>query len=61
VTAAEAEVRRGLTPGERVVTSGALRLAPGQAVVVSEDGGPVNPPAPGERRLRPRQAAEATP
>ncbi|WP_431269471.1 hypothetical protein [Dankookia sp. P2] len=61
LTAAEAVVRQGIQPGERVVTSGALRLSPGAAVMPSEDGDPVSAPAPGERRLRPRQAADARP
>jgi len=61
VTPFEAVVRQGVTPGERVVTSGALRLSAGTAVVAREEtpGGPG--PGPGERRPRPRQAAEATP
>ena len=59
LTASDAVVRQGIRPGEQVVTSGGLRLSPGAAVAVSEDGGaPVMPP-PGERRLRPRQAADA--
>jgi len=61
LTANEAEVRRGISAGERVVTSGGLRLSPGQAVAVATDGPPGGPPNPGERRLRARQAAEATP
>ncbi|TCZ54975.1 efflux RND transporter periplasmic adaptor subunit [Roseicella aquatilis] len=61
LTAAEAVVRQGLEPGERVVTSGALRLNPGAAVTVSEEGGPPQGPTPGERRMRPRQAADAGP
>ena len=65
LTASEAVVRQGIQPGERVVTSGALRLSPGAAVVPSEEGSPANGnapgPAPGERRTRPRQAADAGP
>jgi len=39
VTATDAVIERGLDPGERVVTSGALRLNPGSQVVVAEPGG----------------------
>lgn len=49
----QAVVRRGLAPGEAVVTSGALRLTDGAAVQVAE---PVRPPPPQPRR-RPAQAA----
>ena len=65
LTAAEAVVREGLQPGERVVTSGALRLTPGAPVAVSEPAAPPGSvPEPGsapqqERRDRPRQAADA--
>ncbi len=65
LTAAEAVVREGLQPGERVVTSGALRLTPGAPVAVSEPAAPPgSAPEPGsapqqERRDRPRQAADA--
>jgi multidrug efflux system membrane fusion protein len=57
-----AVVRRGLRPGERVVTSGALRLHDGARVTVAAE----DPPRPGEetpppRRGRPRQAADAAP
>ncbi|GGG34557.1 hypothetical protein GCM10010964_23090 [Caldovatus sediminis] len=57
-----AVVRRGLRPGERVVTSGALRLHDGARVSVAAE----DPPHPGEeapppRRGRPRQAADAAP
>lgn len=41
VTATEAVVQRGLEPGERVVTSGGLRLSAGSRVAVTE---PVRPP-----------------
>ncbi|MBK1662027.1 efflux RND transporter periplasmic adaptor subunit [Paracraurococcus ruber] len=61
LTVADAVVRRGIAPGERVVTSGALRLSPGAAVIPQEEGAPAPGPAPGERRLRPRQAADASP
>ncbi len=59
-----AVVRRGLRPGERVVTSGSLRLTSGARVAVSAED-PTRPPQPGEetpaspRRGRPRQAADA--
>ena len=69
LTATEAVVRQGLQPGERVVTSGALRLTPGAAVAVSEQPaapeGPGGAPEPGgapqqqHRRGGPRQAADA--
>jgi multidrug efflux system membrane fusion protein len=61
LTASEAVVRQGVAAGERVVTSGGLRLTPGTTVAISEDGAPVTPPEPGQRRLRPRQAADARP
>ncbi|MFC7474818.1 efflux RND transporter periplasmic adaptor subunit [Dankookia sp. GCM10030260] len=61
LTATEAVVRQGIQPGERVVTSGALRLSPGAAVTPTEEGTPSPGPAPGERRPRPRQAADARP
>jgi multidrug efflux system membrane fusion protein len=54
IAGTDAVVRNGLRPGERVVTSGALRLSGGSAVQVAE---PVRPPAPapgeGPRRRRP--------
>jgi multidrug efflux system membrane fusion protein len=59
LTPAEAVVRRGVEVGEKVVTSGALRLSPGAHVAATEDTAPENAPAPGQRRLRPRQAADA--
>ncbi len=67
LTVAEAAVREGLQPGERVVTSGALRLTPGAPVAVSEPAAapPEGAPEPGsapqqQRRGGPRQAADAT-
>lgn len=60
LTSTEAVIRDGVQPGERVVTSGALRLSPGAAVIPTEEGAPAPGPAPGERRLRPRQAADAS-
>ncbi|WP_187829904.1 efflux RND transporter periplasmic adaptor subunit [Siccirubricoccus phaeus] len=60
LTANDAVVLGGMAAGERVVTSGGLRLNPGTTVAISEDGGqPAAPPAPGQRRMRPRQAADA--
>jgi membrane fusion protein, multidrug efflux system len=65
LTATEAVVLAGVRPGERVVTSGALRLTPGAQVVVGEPASPAAPEGDGapppERRRRPRQAAEAAP
>jgi multidrug efflux system membrane fusion protein len=52
VSGTQAVVRRGLQPGERVVTSGALRLTPGAAVEVAE---PVRPPASTAQPQRRRQ------
>ena len=59
LTSTDAVVRQGIRPGEQVVTSGALRLNAGAAVAVTEEGGTPAAPAPGERRTRPRQAADA--
>lgn len=61
LTPSDAVVRGGIVPGERVVTSGALRLSAGAAVAVREETPGAAPPAPGERRVRPRQAADARP
>ncbi|MDJ0387752.1 efflux RND transporter periplasmic adaptor subunit [Roseomonas sp. E05] len=65
VTRSEAVIREGLQPGERVVTSGALRLNPGSRIAVPEGTTPGGA-APGEGqpsaeqgRSRPRRAAEA--
>lgn len=54
IAGTQAVVQRGLRPGERVVTSGALRLTAGAAVQVAE---PVRPSAapPQQRRRRPQQ------
>ena len=60
LTPAEAVVRHGVEVGEKVVTSGALRLSPGAHVVATDDAAPENAPGPGQRRLRPRQAADAS-
>jgi multidrug efflux system membrane fusion protein len=60
LTPVEAVVRRGVEAGEKVVTSGALRLNPGAQVAATDDAAPENAPAPGQRRLRPRQAADAS-
>lgn len=61
LTTSEAVVRRGVEPGEKVVTSGALRLNAGTAVNATDEAAPTDAPAPGQRRLRPRQAADAAP
>ena len=50
LTATEAAVRGGLQPGERVVTSGALRLTPGAQVVLAQPATPATGEAPPERR-----------
>ena len=66
VTRSEAAIREGLRPGERVVTSGALRLNPGSRIDVAEGAAPAGPSAPADRpggqpaRSRPRQAADAS-
>ncbi|MFT8243066.1 efflux RND transporter periplasmic adaptor subunit [Roseomonas sp. BN140053] len=63
VTQTEAVLRDGLREGERVVTSGGLRLNPGTLVAVAEPPPAPTGPAPGTdipgRQRRPRQAAEA--
>jgi multidrug efflux system membrane fusion protein len=61
LTANTAVVQHGMEAGERVVTSGALRLSNGTQVNPTEDTGPASPPEPGQRRLRARQAADARP
>jgi multidrug efflux system membrane fusion protein len=53
-----AEVAGGLAPGDRVITSGSLRLAPGTRVAVqspapSEEGPPAGAPPAARRRGRP--------
>ncbi len=63
LTTTEAAVRGGLQPGERVVTSGALRLTPGAQVVLTQ---PAAPAAAGEapperRRQRPDGAGPRRP
>ncbi|HWX46642.1 MAG TPA: efflux RND transporter periplasmic adaptor subunit [Roseomonas sp.] len=70
VTRTEAAIHEGLKPGERVVTSGALRLNPGSRIDIAEGAAPGSPTgsptAPTDRpggqppRSRPRQAAEAS-
>ncbi|WP_248291095.1 efflux RND transporter periplasmic adaptor subunit [Neoroseomonas marina] len=57
ISGAQAVVQRGLRPGERVVTSGALRLTPGAVVQVAE---PVRPPT-GATQQRRRQAPQGGP
>ena len=42
-------IDKGLAPGERVVTDGQLRLAPGARVVIKTDAAPA-PPAPPEKK-----------
>ena len=61
LTASDAVVRGGIEPGDKVVTSGALRLNQGTQVTTTDDTLPANPSVPGQRRLRPRQAADASP
>jgi multidrug efflux system membrane fusion protein len=66
VTQTEAVVRQGLAVGERVVTSGALRLNAGSRVVVAEPAAPAvrTAPAtgePGGQRRRPRDGQAAPP
>ncbi|HWL82935.1 MAG TPA: efflux RND transporter periplasmic adaptor subunit [Roseomonas sp.] len=72
VTRSEAVIREGLQPGERVVTSGALRLNPGSRIAVADGNAPgAVPPGAGQPgagqpgaqpgRARQRQAAEAGP
>ena len=58
VTLAEAVIRQGLKPGERVVTSGALRLNPGATVSVVDPAAPAPeaPAAPSAARPARRQA-----
>ncbi|MHB0704557.1 efflux RND transporter periplasmic adaptor subunit, partial [Roseomonas mucosa] len=58
VTLAEAVIRQGLKPGERVVTSGALRLNPGATVSVVDPAAPAPeaPAAPSAARQARRQA-----
>ncbi|MBP0445745.1 efflux RND transporter periplasmic adaptor subunit [Roseomonas sp. SSH11] len=53
-TLADAVVQNGLRPGERVVTSGGLRLSAGTTVAVADDGAPARPPG-----NRPRRTADA--
>ena len=55
VTQSLAVVREGLRPGERVVTSGALRLSDGARVAVTEGGGQ------GPRRRPPGAEAAGAP
>ncbi|MBW6400514.1 efflux RND transporter periplasmic adaptor subunit [Roseomonas sp. HJA6] len=58
LTGTQAVVQRGLRPGERVVTSGALRLTPGALVQVAE---PVRPPANTNQPRRRRPGGEGGP
>jgi len=59
VTETLAVVRQGLAPGDRVVTSGALRLRDGAHVAVADNASPAPGDAPPPRRRR--QAADARP
>ena len=56
MTQADAVVQSGLRPGERVVTSGGLRLSAGTTVALSDDTAPARPAGP-----RPRRTADAQP
>lgn len=58
VSGEQAVVRSGLRPGERVVTSGALRLTPGSAVVVAA---PMRPPSGAAQQQRRRQQPAGAP
>ena len=60
ISGTQAVVQRGLRPGDRVVTSGALRLTAGATVQVAE---PVRPPAEAvqPRRRRPQQQQGGAP
>lgn len=58
ISGTQAVVQRGLRPGERVVTSGALRLTNGASVQVAE---PVRPPAATQQRRRPGGPPGAAP
>ena len=60
ISGTQAVVQRGLRPGDRVVTSGALRLTAGAAVQVAD---PVRPPAEAlpPRRRRPQQPQGGAP
>jgi multidrug efflux system membrane fusion protein len=53
-TQSDAVVQAGLQPGERVVTSGGLRLSAGTTVAVADENAPSR--APGSR---PRRTADA--
>ena len=57
VTQTLAVVREGLRPGERVITSGALRLSDGARVMVTEGAGGATPPAGAPQGQRRRQRA----
>ncbi|WP_156963529.1 efflux RND transporter periplasmic adaptor subunit [Muricoccus aerilatus] len=56
MTLSDAVVQSGLRPGERVVTSGGLRLSAGTTVALSDDTAPTRPAGP-----RPRRTADAQP
>jgi len=63
MTQADAVVQAGIRPGERVVTSGGMRLSAGtQVAVADESGAPRQPPQPGAPPAgtnRPRRTADA--
>jgi multidrug efflux system membrane fusion protein len=50
MTQTEAVVQAGIRPGERVVTSGGLRLSAGTRVAVADENAPARPPGAGPRR-----------
>ena len=54
MTQADAVVQSGIQPGERVVTSGGLRLSAGTTVAIADDTAPARPPG-----NRPRRTADA--
>jgi len=53
-TQADAVVQAGLQPGERVVTSGGLRLSSGTSVAIADETPPARP-----QPTRPRRTADA--
>lgn len=60
MTQAEAVVQAGLRPGERVVTSGGLRLSAGTTVALGDDAPPARPPG-GRRRTADAQPTGGQP
>ena len=59
LTLSEAVIRQGLKAGERVVTSGALRLNPGATVSVVDPAAPKEAPATPTAARQGRRQAEA--